>query len=134
MENDKQLTSRRRKLTMEDKGHEVKVNLHQQTLYKYFEYSNSHQNSLNSVYQNMNVQLNHNHYKNINKFSVKFDNSRQLEFYQPVREAEGWVRRNERIAEKWISKKKRGHHQQEEIDPHQDIRIQNLPANCQIEV
>ncbi|KEJ83050.1 hypothetical protein OXYTRIMIC_454 [Oxytricha trifallax] len=105
MQPKKQTLSGRRKLpVLTENNKQGKKALSQQTLEKYFE--NSKSSSQNSSFQNLNVQQEQNKWKNINKFSFKVENSRQLEFYQPVRVAEGWVRRNERFAE-WQRTKRR---------------------------
>ncbi|KEJ82741.1 hypothetical protein OXYTRIMIC_453 [Oxytricha trifallax] len=99
MEQGKLPTNGRRKLPVytEKKDQGVSGNSqNQQTLEKYFESSKT--SSQNSTFQNLNVQIYNRKFKDLDRFTVKLDNSRQLEFYQPVREAEGWVKRNERFA------------------------------------
>ncbi|KEJ82505.1 hypothetical protein OXYTRIMIC_633 [Oxytricha trifallax] len=67
----------------------------------YFEYSKKPQTNRNKIYPN--VEVNN---KNLNKCIVTLDNSRQLHFFKPQREAEGWVSRNERFAEKKRNKRR----------------------------
>ncbi|KEJ82416.1 hypothetical protein OXYTRIMIC_150 [Oxytricha trifallax] len=103
MEN-KEGHSSRRKMPIYMEGEEEKPK-QKRSIQDYFEYSKKPQTNRTIIYPNVEVN-NNNNYKNLNKYTVTLDNSRQLHFFQPQRQAEGWVKRNERFAEKQRSKRR----------------------------
>ncbi|KEJ82967.1 hypothetical protein OXYTRIMIC_243 [Oxytricha trifallax] len=98
--------------------------INQKSFKDYFESSSVNANIQKIYNHNVQIQQQKKSYKDLDNFSVKLNNGRQLQFYQPQREVEGWVRRTERFAENQRSKRR-----EQTINNKRQIALQSIKLN-----